>query len=132
MKTKVAAILLLVLLAFVSLAVASPKHRYDYTTKTCRSFGDSQLEWDSRPWGEGGKVFRSVCKKCHTRDNNQGATFLHAESKSSKGWNRVFAQQNAKCAQAGEWAGMTLGQQLKLNDYLYRFAAYSRDLNDEV
>ncbi|HIJ78073.1 MAG: hypothetical protein OEY01_02040 [Desulfobulbaceae bacterium] len=133
MKIKVMAVLLLLTsLTFVSLATASPKHRYDYTSKSCRDLTNPQLEWASRPWGEGGKLFREVCKKCHSRDNSEGAKFLHVESKTSKGWNRVFAQHKVKCAKDGQWESMTLDQQLKLNDYLYRFAAYSQDKNDSA
>lgn len=127
MRTIGIAVLLLTLLTFVSQAMASPESRYDATTKQCRNIADGQLEWDSRPWGAGGKAFAQVCKKCHFRGNNEGAPFLYVESKTSKGWNRVFAQRKVKCAKEGAWDGMTLDQQLKLNDYLYRFGAWSQD-----
>lgn len=132
MKVTGVVVLLLISVAFVAPAMASPGHRYDYTTKSCRNFSDGQTEWDSRPWGEGGKVFRQVCKKCHFRGNKEGAKFLHVESKTSKAWNRVFAEHRVKCAKEGAWDGITLEQQLKLNDYLFRFAAWSQDAFDEV
>ncbi len=121
------AVLVLTTLTFVSSVMASPGHRYDYTTKSCRSFADGHAEWDSRPWGEGGKVFRVVCKKCHSRGKNEDAPFLYVESKTSKGWNRVFAEHKVKCAKAGAWDVMSLDQELKLNDYLFRFAFWSQD-----
>ncbi|MEN8256281.1 MAG: hypothetical protein ABFS09_00275 [Thermodesulfobacteriota bacterium] len=126
MNSRVLAVLLLTSLTFVPLAFANPEVRFDYTTKQCRNFGDGQLEWDSRPWGIGGKTFSQICKKCHNRKNDK-APFLYVESKTSKGWNRVFAQRKVKCAKDGSWDGMTLDQQLRLNDYLFRFAAFSQD-----
>ncbi len=132
MKTNGIAVLLITSLFFAAAALARPLHRYDYTTKSCRSFGEGQLEWDSRPWGVGGKVFRQLCKKCHFRGNEAGASFLQVESKTSKGWNRVFAERKVACARDGAWDGLTMDQQLKLNDYLYRFAFGTMDIYDEV
>ena len=127
------AIVLTVILLTVSIALqaeARPKKRYDATTKTCRILDYGPLEWDSRAWGEGGKVFQEVCKVCHTRDNDKGAPFLYTESKTPQAWNRVFAQKYPKCAKDGAWDKITLDQQLKLNDYLYRFGLNSEDVND--
>ncbi len=122
---------ILVVSAFCVLeADARPDKRFDETTQTCRVLDQGQLEWDSRPWGEGGKVFKQVCKSCHTRDNDKGAPFLWVESKSSKAWNRVFFQKYPKCSKNGSWDDMTLDQQLKLNDYLFRFGENSMDLYD--
>lgn len=121
---------LLLVPAFTSQANAAPQTRYDATTQTCRVLSDGPLEWDSRPWGEGGKLFKDVCKGCHTRDNDKGAPFLWVESKTSAGWNRVFETRSPKCAKTGAWEGINLDQQMKLNDYLYRWAANSRDKND--
>lgn len=126
------AIFLLIFFTFAAEAMARPTHRFDYTTQTCRSFADGQLEWDSRPWGEGGKVFREVCKQCHFRGNTVGAKFLYEESKTSKGWNNLFAKKHVRCAKNGAWKKMTTTQELKLNDYLYRFASGSGDIWDEV
>lgn len=109
---------------------ARPTKRYDATTQTCRIFGDGQPEWDAGPYGEGGKLFKQVCKSCHFRGNKAGAPFLWVESKSAKGWNRVFAKKYTQCAKDGSWKDMTLDQQLKLNDYLYRFANNSQDITD--
>ncbi|MDG4476249.1 c-type cytochrome [Thiovibrio frasassiensis] len=121
---------LLLVPAFVNQAHGAPKTRYDATTKTCRVLSDGPLEWESRPWGEGGKLFANNCKSCHTRNNDKGAPFLWAESKSSAGWNRVFETRSAKCAKQGAWDSITLEQQLKLNDYLYRWASNSLDTTD--
>ncbi|OKY74115.1 MAG: hypothetical protein BM485_14980 [Desulfobulbaceae bacterium DB1] len=115
---------------FATQAEARPKSRFDETTQTCRIIDSGPLEWDSRPWGEGGKVFREVCKSCHTRDNDKGAPFLHSESKSSNGWNRVFTKKYPQCAKDGAWNQISGDQLLKLNDYLFRFALNSEDMND--
>ncbi|MFH1218002.1 MAG: hypothetical protein V1706_16030 [Pseudomonadota bacterium] len=111
-------------------AEARPKSRFDETTQTCRILDSGPLEWDSRPWGEGGKVFREVCKTCHTRNNDKGAQFLYSESKSSKAWNRVFTKKYPQCAKDGSWDKITVDQLQKLNDYLFRFALNSEDIND--
>ncbi len=121
---------LLLIPALSNQATAAPKTRYDATTQTCRVLDDGPLEWESRPWGEGGKLFKDVCKSCHTRNNDTGAPFLWVESKNSTGWNRIFETRSPKCAKQGAWDGITLEQQLKLNDYLYRWAANSQDPND--
>lgn len=121
---------LLLVPAFANQADAAPQTRYDATTQTCRVLSDGPLEWESRPWGEGGKLFKDVCKGCHSRNNDKGAPFLWVESKNSEGWNRVFETRSPKCAKAGAWDAITLEQQLKLNDYLYRWAANSQDIND--
>ena len=111
---------------------ARPAHRFDAATNTCRDLSKGQADWDSRPWGEGGKLFRKVCKSCHNRKNDMGAPFLWAESKTSKGWNRVFFKKKSNCAKNGSWQNITLKQQLKLNDYLYRFSSNSLDANDSA
>lgn len=121
---------LLLVPAFAGQANAAPKTRHDATTQTCRVLSEGPLEWESRPWGEGGKLFREVCKGCHSRNNDKGAPFLWVESKNSQGWNRVFASRSPKCAKTGAWDAITLEQRLMLNDYLYRWAANSQDLND--
>lgn len=121
---------LLLIPALSNQAAAAPKTRYDATTQTCRVLDNGPLEWESRPWGEGGKLFKDVCKSCHTRKNDAGAPFLWVESKNSTGWNRIFETRSPKCAKQGAWDGITLEQQLKLNDYLYRWAANSQDPND--
>lgn len=121
---------LLLVPALANQANATPKTRYDAATQTCRVLDDGPLEWESRPWGEGGKLFQNNCKSCHSRNNDKGAPFLWVESKNSEGWNRIFATRSPKCAKQGAWDRLTLEQQLKLNDYLYRWAANSQDRND--
>jgi hypothetical protein len=111
-------------------ASARPAKRFDETTKTCRVLDDGPLEWESNSWGQGGKMFKSLCQSCHRPGNDKGASFLWVESKTSKGWNRVFTKKYPKCAKDGSWQSMTMDQQLMVNDYLYRWAKNSADLND--
>jgi hypothetical protein len=106
-------------------AEASPTQRFDPGTKTCRVFG-----FDSGWWGTGGQIWRETCKACHTRDNDQGASFLHTESKSPTAWNRVFLERYPQCAKDGQWDSLTMDEILQLNDYLYRYGANTYDAND--
>ena len=122
----------ILLSTFATQANARPAHRFDAATNTCRDLSNGQADWDSRPWGAGGIFFRKVCKSCHTRNNNKGAPFLWVESKTSKGWNRVFHKRYPLCAKNDSWKMLNLEQQQKLNDYLYRFAANSQDVNDSA
>lgn len=122
----------LVVVLSASVVMARPGHRFDSTTQSCRTFSEGALEFASRPWGEGGKVFQETCKSCHTRDNQVGASFLWVESKSSKAWNRVFAQKKVACARNGSWDTLSMGQLLMLNDYLFRFGLNSGDMFDNV
>lgn len=119
----------------VTLAVAiqvnaRPQIRHDEGTGTCRIIGEGPLEWESRSWGEGGQLFKKVCQSCHSRNNASGAPFLWVESKTSKGWNRIFAKRYPECARNGAWNGLSREQLLRVNDYLYRWAANSQDRND--
>ena len=109
---------------------ARPAKRYDATTGTCRILNDGPLEWESRSWGEGGKTFKQFCKSCHTRDNTQGGTFLWEESKTSQGWNNIFAQKRAQCAKDGVWDELSSDRLLMVNDFLYRWASNSLGRND--
>lgn len=129
---KSAIICCLVLVLSASVAMARPGHRFDSNTASCRSFADGAAEFASRPWGDGGKAFRNTCKSCHTRTNTVGATFLWVESKSSKAWNRVFAERKVACARNGDWDSLTMEQLLSLNDYLFRFALNSADMFDNA
>lgn len=122
-----------VLLVSTAVAIeihAAPKSRFDETTQTCRLLDDGPLEWESRPWGQGGKLFQERCKSCHSQGNTKGAPFLWAESKTSPAWNRVFSEKYPACAKNGSWGQMTAEEQMRLNDYLYRWAKNSQDLND--
>lgn len=108
-----------------SVGHASPKKRFDPGTKTCRVFNN-----DSMWWGKGAQIFKSNCKTCHVRGNDKGAPFLYSESKSPKGWNRVFFKKYPQCAKDGSWANLTLNDQLLLNDYLYRNGANTYNAYD--
>ena len=131
MKTsRLIAALVLCATAMPLSAMARPGSRYDESTKSCRIISAAPLDWDSQEYGAGGKVFKSLCKSCHVKNNNKNAPFLWVESKTSAGWNRVFAEKYPKCAQDGSWATLTPDQLLKLNDYLYRFSSDSLDASD--
>lgn len=128
MKLKVLFLFTLTIITFglsLSAQASPPNKRYDKGTNTCRNLG-----FDSGWWGKGNDIFKARCKTCHTRTNQVGATFLHSESKSPTGWNRVFYRKRAKCYKAGHWTGLSLDDQLLLNDYLYRFGANTYDPND--
>ena len=70
----------------------------------------------------GYKIFSQNCKSCHTRTNDQGAPFLHTESKSMQAWNRVFLEKYPDCAEQGQWEVLSEQQMVQLNDYLYEKA----------
>jgi len=131
MKHMVIAIICVVAVARTAFSVsATPQKRYDEKTGSCRILDTGPLEWESLPWGQGGKAFKQVCKSCHTRDNDKGARFLHEESKSSDGWNRIFASNRIKCARDGSWSSLSDEQLLMVNDYLYRWSSTSLSRND--
>lgn len=116
--------------AFAMTANARPDKRFDATTQSCRILDQGPLDWESQPWGQGGKNFRQLCQSCHGKNNDKGAPFLWVESKSSEGWNRVFTRRSVACAKDGSWDSITFDQQLMVNDYLYRFGQNSQDIND--
>ena len=124
-KRILAASLCLFLFYTVSLsgAVAKDLKRYDPITKSCRILG-----FDSFWGGKGRRLFDQKCKVCHTKNNSENISFLHAESKSPKGWTRVFFTKYPKCAKTGAWK-VTLNEILVINDYLYRNGADTYDPN---
>jgi len=65
----------------------------------------------------GYRIFRSVCKRCHTRENGK-APFLHAESKTPRGWERVFRDRYPRCARDGSWNGLSEKEVQQLRTYL--------------
>ena len=133
MKQTFIGILCIFILAATSISVsATPKKRYDSKTGSCRILSSGSLEWESLPWGQGGKAFKQVCKSCHTRDNKMNAPFLWEESKSSRGWNRVFANMWTECAKDGSWSELSDEQLLMVNDYLYRWSSTSLSRNDSA
>ena len=100
-------------------SMSTPKERFDEVTQTCRS-----LDFYNSGWvREGSRIFSDSCKSCHYRGNEQGAPFLHSESKTMKGWNRVFVSRYPTCAGSGAWDTLTTNDLLKVNDYLFRNAA---------
>jgi hypothetical protein len=102
---------------------ATPKKRFDEETQTCRILDFYNSGWVS----DGSRIFAESCKNCHSRDNDKGAKFLHSESKTMKGWNRVFYKKYPQCARDGYWAKLAPDDLLKLNDYLFRNAANTYD-----
>jgi len=126
LTTVLAATLVATMLLGLATAEATPRKRLDERTQVCRILDFYNSGWVS----EGSKIFEQSCKKCHYRGNDKGATFLYSESKSMKGWNRVFFERYPQCAKDGEWANLSEDQIQKLNDYLYRNAANTYDPND--
>mmetsp|Transcript_4530 Transcript_4530/g.2569 ORF Transcript_4530/g.2569 Transcript_4530/m.2569 type:complete len:138 (+) Transcript_4530:201-614(+) len=126
-------VLLAVFIAAVMLATviqSRPTKRLDERTQMCRLIAEGRLGWESEPWGRGGQKFQEVCKSCHFRENDKGAPFLHAQSKMSKGWNRVFAKRRVQCAKDGSWDVLTEEDIQFVNDYLFRNAAWTYDPNN--
>ncbi len=113
-----------------SVIQARPAKRLDERTQMCRILNEGKLDWESEPWGRGGQKFQEVCKSCHSRNNDKGAPFLHAESKMSNGWNRVFAKRRAQCAKDGSWGVLSEEDLQFVNDYLFRNAAWTYDPYD--
>lgn len=109
----------------LSSAQASPGKRFDERTQSCRILDFYNSGWAS----EGSRIFQSACKSCHYQGNDQGAPFLYSESKSMKGWNRVFTERYPKCAKSGAWAKLSEDDLQKLNDFLFRNAAGTYDAN---
>lgn len=112
----------LIVVMVAGMAFARPAKRLDPKTQTCRVFTQEAIE-------EGAHLFRSLCKSCHSRDNESGAPFLHSESKISKAWNRVFATRYPGCAKDGSWASLSDEQLRRVNDFLYMNSADSYDPN---
>ena len=118
--------MMLVLFSSVGDSQATPKKRLDEATQVCRILTFHNSGWVS----EGSKIFARSCKNCHSRDNDKGAKFLYSESKTMKGWNRVFLDKYPQCAKDGLWADLSKDDLMKLNDYLFRNAANTYDPND--
>ncbi|WP_319547409.1 hypothetical protein [Desulfogranum marinum] len=130
-SSMVASIMAIVFFAFcLNEAQAHPTERFDQRTQMCRLIAKPPLDWESEPWGTGGKKFREVCKSCHSRESDSGAPFLHAESYTSAAWNRIFFKRRKKCARDGSWDVLTQEELLLVNDYLYRNGAWTYDPND--
>jgi len=104
-------------------AQASPTKRFDPATKSCRIFTQQSL------W-KGYKAFTGFCKSCHYRGNDRGAKFLHTESKTMRGWNRVFEKRYPECAKAGVWDKLGEEKLRLVNDYLFKKAADTYDPYD--
>ncbi len=133
MKQLLIGILCFFILAATSISLsAATKKRLDSRTGTCRVLSSGPLEWESLPWGKGGKAFKQVCKNCHSKDNTVEAPFLWEESKTANGWNRIFATQRTQCAQDGSWAKLSDEELLMVNDYLYRWSSTSLSRNDSA
>ena len=132
MENRYLLVAVIVLFAGITASVlhARPSKRLDERTQMCRILDQGELDWESEPGGKGGQKFQEVCKSCHTRNNDKGATFLHAGSKMSKGWNRVFAKRRVQCAKDGSWGALSEEDLQFVNDYLFRNAAWTYDPYD--
>lgn len=126
----VAAVSFCSLVSAVHFVEARPGERYDERTKMCRFIGEGKLGWESEYWGTGGIKFREVCKSCHSRNNDKGAPFIHAESYTSDAWNSIFAKRRKKCARNGAWDILSEDELQMVNDYLYRNGNWTYDPND--
>lgn len=84
----------------------------------CRRILGAEALW----WREGRKLYQSNCRSCHQRNNDVGASFLHVESKTQRGWDQVFVKRYSKCAKNGSWDSLTERQLQDINDFLYRYA----------
>lgn len=118
----VVSMIVLMLSLGVSIIHARPDQRYDVGTRTTRDLLLSNRR-------AGYTVFRKFCKSCHYRGNEK-ALFLHTESKTMRGWNRVFYKKYPECATQGFWNTLTAEDLLNLNDYLYYNALDAYDPND--
>lgn len=129
MKISVALAMAMAVLASLGIglnsAQATPGKRFDERTQSCRILNFYNSGWVS----EGSKIFKASCQSCHAKGNEQGAPFLHSESKSMKAWNRVFTERYPKCAKSGAWARLSEDDLQKLNDFLFRNAANTYDAN---
>jgi hypothetical protein len=130
-KPLMASVICLVVLTWAIHSVqARPGKRYDESTKSCRTLDNGTLDWESDHWGTGAQKFVQVCKGCHTRDNDKGASFLYMESYGSEGWNNVFAKRRIPCRLNGSWDVLSKNEITLVNDYLYRNANDTYDPND--
>jgi len=111
-----------VLVTTAAVVAASSMRRFDARTQTCRVFTRENAM-------AGYLTFHGVCKSCHSRENNKGAPFLHSESKTQRGWSRVFEEMYPECAKNGSWGSLSEEDLLNLNDYLYVDAANHFDPN---
>jgi len=119
----------LVFVFFAAPLSARPLKRFDKRTGMCRFLAAPPLDWQSEPWGTGGIKFREVCKSCHYKNNDKGARFLHAESYTSRAWNRIFAKRRKQCARDGSWDRLSEEELQLVNDYLYRNGDWTYDPN---
>ncbi len=121
-RLAVFAVAFLLLASIASPVIAGPGKRFDPVTARVRDLTFSNLR-------TGYKLFQEVCKGCHHRGNDQGAKFLHTESKSMQAWNRVFYQRYPDCAKSGAWQPLSKDDLLKVNDYLFANAVDTVDVN---
>ncbi len=105
-----------------ALSFARPIQRFDSQTQASRDLEFKNIR-------AGYEIFRNFCKSCHNR-KSESASFLHAESRTMKGWNKVFERKWVKCAREGFWQKLTNDDLLKVNDYLYYYAYDSYDPYD--
>ena len=79
----------------------------------------------------GYNAFHKFCKNCHNRSEDSEGRFLTMESKSRKGWDKVFNKRKADCAKNGTWDSLTELEIWNLRDYLFTKARGLEDPRDE-
>lgn len=114
---------LIALLPPLSASAGETVYRFDPATQTSRAMVFKNL------WA-GYNTFRNSCKSCHYRGNDKGAKFLYEDSRTMRGWNKVFYKKNVKCAKAGDWDSLSQEELVALNDYLYSKAYDTWNPND--
>jgi cytochrome c5 len=100
---------------FANDAGGETKYRFDPATQTSRA-----LEFKNT--FDGYKLYKSNCKSCHFRGNEQGARYMNEDSRTMKGWNTLFFKKNVQCAKDGSWAKLSPEELTEINDYLYSTA----------
>lgn len=124
-KYLISGVVAVVFVGNISLAFAGVSKRLDKATGMCRELNFHNSGWVS----EGHNIFKNSCKNCHSHNNDKGARFLYAESRTMEGWNKVFCEKNVKCAKDGSWGNLSTEQLLQVNDYLYWNAYGTYDAN---
>ncbi len=75
-------------------------------------------------------AFHKFCKSCHSRGEDAKGGFLTMESKSRKGWDRVFNKRRVQCAKDGTWDALSELEIWNLRDYLFTTAWGLADPHD--
>ena len=127
-KTKWLICLLAVLVCTLPLVAQAAQASDKVETKHCKyrritaALSNGELGDEALWWQDGNKKFKKNCMNCHRRKNDVGASFLHVESRTQSGWDKVFVERYPQCAQDGSWDSLTEKELRDINDYLCRYA----------